>query len=109
MPEVQVHPRLMEFFDARHTSSATQSGARLCAHARGGGFSVVPIEAAWQTAIGPPVVLAIGPEGGWIDRELETFAERGFALVSLGDAVLRVEAALAAALGQIGLLLRAAA
>ena len=51
-------------------------------------------------------MLAIGPEGGWIERELETFVERGFKPVSLGAPILRVEAAVAAALGQLLLLQR---
>ena len=41
------------------------------------------------------VVLAIGPEGGFIDREVETFREIGFKEVCLGRRVLRVETALA--------------
>jgi RsmE family RNA methyltransferase len=65
----------------------------------------VPIESAWR-ATPSPLTLAIGPEGGWIEREVGTFAARGFAIVSLGAPVLRVEVALAAALGQLALLLR---
>ena len=53
-----------------------------------------------------PLVLAIGPEGGWIVREVDTFVARGFEPVSLGAAILRVEAAVAAALGQLVLLRR---
>jgi len=52
------------------------------------------------------VVLAIGPEGGWIDRELETFIARGFRPFSIGTGILRSEAAVAAALGQLALLER---
>lgn len=48
-----------------------------------------------------PVQLAIGPEGGWVDREVETFRESGFRPVRLGPWVLRVEVALAVALGQL--------
>ncbi len=51
-------------------------------------------------------MIAIGPEGGWIERELETFVARGFAPVSLGTPILRVEAAVASALGQLLLLHR---
>lgn len=53
-----------------------------------------------------PVRLAIGPEGGWIDREVETFRTAGFEPVDLGPWVLRVEFAVAAALAQIDLLRR---
>jgi 16S rRNA U1498 N3-methylase RsmE len=69
-----------------------------------------PIETAVGRAAGP-TVLAIGPEGGWIPREVETFIARGFTPVSLGAPILRVETAVAAALGQLLVLarLRAAA
>lgn len=55
-----------------------------------------------------PVQLAIGPEGGWIDREVETFREAGFRPVRLGPWVLRVEVALAVALGQLAMARRVA-
>jgi 16S rRNA U1498 N3-methylase RsmE len=45
-------------------------------------------------------------DSGWIEREIETFVARGFTPVSLGAPVLRVEAAVASALGQLALLHR---
>ncbi len=44
-----------------------------------------------------PVVLAVGPERGWTDRELDTFSRFGFENVRLGDRILRTEAACLAA------------
>ncbi len=38
-------------------------------------------------------LIAVGPEGGWIDDELELFNERGFKLFSLGDRILRSDTA----------------
>jgi RsmE family RNA methyltransferase len=101
LPVVELHRRLMPFLDARHPPGAA-AATRFLAHARGGAL----VEVAWRAAAGPPITLAIGPEGGWIERELETFAARGFAVVALAAPVLRVEVALAAALGQLALLLR---
>jgi len=46
-------------------------------------------------------VLAIGPEGGFIDREVETFRDVGFTEVSLGSRILRVETALAFLIGRL--------
>jgi RsmE family RNA methyltransferase len=46
-----------------------------------------------------PIVLAIGPEGGFIDRELTALRDIGFAAISLGPRILRVETALAYLLG----------
>ncbi len=39
------------------------------------------------------VVLAIGPEGGWTDEELEWFRDSGWAVASLGGTILRAETA----------------
>lgn len=108
LPDVTIHRRLMPYLDAAHpaAAAATTGSApptRFLAHARG----AEPIELAWRRAPSTPITLAIGPEGGWIEREVETFAARGFAIVSLAAPVLRVEVALAAALGQLALLLRA--
>jgi 16S rRNA (uracil1498-N3)-methyltransferase len=47
--------------------------------------------------------VAVGPEGGWIASELASFAALGFTPVALGPAVLRVEAAVAALVGQLWL------
>ena len=104
LPAVTVHRRLMAFLDRDHPAGAAPTGPALCAHPRAGAW----IEDAAPFAAGRAglVTLAIGPEGGWIEREVETFAARGFAVVGLGEAVLRVEAAVAAALGQLALLRR---
>jgi 16S rRNA (uracil1498-N3)-methyltransferase len=39
------------------------------------------------------VALAIGPEGGWSDRELDWFCEEGWIAASLGETILRAETA----------------
>jgi 16S rRNA (uracil1498-N3)-methyltransferase len=45
-----------------------------------------------------PMALAIGPEGGWTERELEWFSVAGWVHASLGGTVLRAETAAIAAL-----------
>ncbi len=45
--------------------------------------------------------LAIGPEGGWTDRELELARQAGFQEASLGQLILRTETAVIAALASI--------
>ena len=74
-------------------------GLRLIAHP-----GAPPLERAVTRS--EPTTLAIGPEGGWIEREVETFVARGFTPVSLGAPILRVEAAVASALGQLLLVQR---
>jgi RsmE family RNA methyltransferase len=80
------------------TAPARADGVHLVAHP-----GAQPIE---RATLGGPTVIAIGPEGGWIQREVDTFVARGFQPVSLGTSVLRVEAAVASALGQLALLAR---
>jgi 16S rRNA (uracil1498-N3)-methyltransferase len=91
LPAITVHHRLMALLDAR----IAHPGAP-------------PIEAAVMEPPGPQALLAlaIGPEGGWIAREVDTFIARGFSPVSLGAPILRVETAVAAALGQLLMLER---
>jgi RsmE family RNA methyltransferase len=40
-----------------------------------------------------PVTLAVGPEGGWIDLEVQTFETVGFAACNMGPRILTVETA----------------
>ncbi|MGE0075960.1 MAG: 16S rRNA (uracil(1498)-N(3))-methyltransferase [Sphaerochaetaceae bacterium] len=55
-----------------------------------------------------PLVVAVGPERGWTERERKLFLEHGFVPKSMGNRILRTEtacsAALAIVLGRMGLL-----
>jgi 16S rRNA (uracil1498-N3)-methyltransferase len=44
------------------------------------------------------LAVAIGPEGGWTEQELRSFADAGWTSASLGDTILRAETAAIAAL-----------
>jgi RsmE family RNA methyltransferase len=99
LPEIAIHDRYMSLLDGRFPHTAPANELRLLAHP-----NAPPIEHVVTSRT--PAVLAIGPEGGWIEREIETFVARGFQLVSLGAPILRVEAAVASALGQLLLLHR---
>jgi 16S rRNA (uracil1498-N3)-methyltransferase len=48
-----------------------------------------------------PVVLAIGPEGGFIEYEMALLTKQGFGAVSLGQRILRVDDALPALIGRL--------
>lgn len=107
IPPIKIHDRFMGMLDDRFVGAPekmrhtvhTEPTLRLVAHP-----DAPPIEEVVTER--ELVALAIGPEGGWIERELETFVARGFRPVSLGAPILRVEAAVASALGQLLLLRR---
>jgi 16S rRNA (uracil1498-N3)-methyltransferase len=104
VPDVAVHRLLMPFIDeiAARRHAAAHADVALIAHPR----AAVPIEAAVPPGSQGHVVLAVGPEGGWIEREIETFADLGFVAVTCMDRVLRVDTAVSALLAQLALLRR---
>lgn len=103
LPRVEVHPLFVPFVE-RHLADVqtTSRELRLVAHP-------VALAGVEQVVLGEPeqpVAVAVGPEGGFIDLEIESLAAHGFMPVRLGARVLRVEAAVVAALSQLDLLRR---
>lgn len=99
LPPVAVHPRFGPFLQDPALLGPGEIG--LLAHPGG-----APLESADAPAAARRV-LAIGPEGGFLPREVEAFVARGFVAVDLGPWVLRTETAVIAALAQLALLDRA--
>jgi RsmE family RNA methyltransferase len=96
LPEISVYRFLLPFLEEQLRSrvAAENIRHRWVAH---------PHATTWlERAPGPSgegrVVLALGPEGGWVESELASFAELGFVPVKVSRAILRVESALAALL-----------
>jgi 16S rRNA (uracil1498-N3)-methyltransferase len=48
-----------------------------------------------------PIMMAIGPEGGWSDAEAKQFVHMGFHFASLGDRILRSDTAAMAAMAAV--------
>ena len=66
------------------------------------GLIAHPYEAkACPVALTAPSLLAIGPEGGWNDFEVERFVEAGLERVHLGDRILKVETAVPVLLSRL--------
>jgi len=92
LPEVSCH-RLFKPF-AEDVAPSLAAGRRaLLAHP--GDYPPCPRDLA------RPTLLVIGPEGGFIPYEVEKLREAGCQPVSLGPRILRVETAVAAALGRL--------
>jgi RsmE family RNA methyltransferase len=99
LPEVHVR-RLFKPFVEDELDALFPEPVRLLAHPVG----AAPLEAHAPT--GARAALAIGPEGGFTAYEADALRARGFAGVSLGPRVLRVDAAVPYAVGQVELWLR---
>ncbi len=52
-------------------------------------------------SLSEPTLLAIGPEGGWIEAERASLLQAGLRGISLGPRILRTETALAALVGRL--------
>jgi len=51
--------------------------------------------------IDTPMTIAIGPEGGFTEKEVEAFSHNGFSKIQMGKRILRVETAVTALLGRL--------
>lgn len=104
MPTVSVARRLKAFLeddlpvivpDATHKFIAHPDSAELLLEA-------VPrmMRSAEESGQKSRIVIAVGPEGGWMPREVSMFTDMfGFQPVSLGDRILRTDAAVLVLLG----------
>ena len=99
LPKVSLHKRFKPFIEDELPELIDYPG-RLIAHPQ------AP-HGLWEQAKAPireRLALAIGPEGGWLDYEIEKFRAQGFAPFSLGPRILRVDTAVPAILAQLNLL-----
>jgi len=78
--------------------SAARAGVRLLLSERA---EAPPLRTVLSGVAQTAATLAIGPEGGWTDRELEVARQAGFQEASLGKLILRTETAVIAALASI--------
>lgn len=96
-PEVRVERKLWRLLKAAPTEYTDHH--RLIAHPE----AATPLA---HVRLDPerPVLLAVGPEGGFVPPEMEKFEAAGFTAVSMGERPLRVETACVALFAQIELL-----
>jgi 16S rRNA (uracil1498-N3)-methyltransferase len=99
VPEVQMHPRFRPFVEDYFGPLAVLYAQRLLAHPG------LPSIAEGGKKEQGRVVLAIGPEGGWVDYEVEKFKALGFCTFSLGTRILKVDTAVVAAHARLSCML----
>jgi RsmE family RNA methyltransferase len=92
LPELQL-ARLFRPFVEAELPGLVGAGTGLLAHP-GPGETVPKVLVA-------PVTLAIGPEGGWIEAEVQSLLRAGLQPLDLGPRILRTETALAALVGRL--------
>lgn len=92
IPPAVERKRLLRPFVENELPELARGSTRLLAHPG----ATVPC----PPRIEGPITLALGPEGGFIEREIELFQRGGFTPVSLGPRPLRVEQALSAFCGR---------
>ncbi|MDU9047987.1 MAG: 16S rRNA (uracil(1498)-N(3))-methyltransferase [Candidatus Electrothrix sp. Rat3] len=98
LPEVLIHPRFKPFVQ---DVIPTLAGYGLLAHP---GFTPRLPDAYPHSGEKKKILLAIGPEGGWNDFEVNSFLEQGFLPFSMGNRILHVDTAVVALLAQLQLL-----
>lgn len=99
LPEVLVRERFRPFVEDELDSLFGREALRLLPHPP----ARQPL-ATLGVASAPRVVLAIGPDGGWVPFEAELLETHGFHPFTLGPRILRVETAVPVLLGQVALL-----
>ena len=98
-PHVAVRDRFRPFVEDELDAQFSGTEHRWLAH---------PLALQGATQLPPPrprdrVLLAIGPEGGWVPFEVQLLENHGFRAFSLGPRILRVETAVPLLVGQIAL------
>ena len=92
MPEIHFHPRFKPFIEDE-LPEISPGAARIA--------GIPGAESVPEDFAGNPVLLAVGPEGGFTDYENEFLLANGFTGVGLGPHILRTEFAVAALLARL--------
>jgi 16S rRNA (uracil1498-N3)-methyltransferase len=92
LPQVETRRFFRRFVEEELDGIASRS-SRLVAHP--------PATVACPRDVADPVTLAIGPEGGFIDEEIDSLVRCGFTPIHLGSRILRVETVIPYLIGRI--------
>jgi len=100
LPQVTIHKRFRPFIEDFIPTVADDYARMLVAHPDG----AADLKQAVGSGMKERTLLAVGPEGGWVDFEIKKFVEHSFVTISLGRRVLRTDTAVVALLAQLMLL-----
>ena len=96
LPRIFLRRSSRKFF-LEEMDSALPSRKRIIAHP----YKIEGVERPETPAPNGRLVLAVGPEGGWTDDEVELLVSKGFSPYSLGGRILRTDTALIALLARL--------
>ena len=99
IPEVSIHNRFRPFVEDFLPGIIDDYSYSIVAHPE-----ATPMTHIKRNAIKGRVLLAVGPEGGWLEFEVDKFREQGFVAVKLGERILRVDTAVVSLLAQVSVL-----
>ena len=91
LPEVRLHPKFRPFIEDFWPTVAGEYRQLLLADPSGPErLSEILTDSQGRLAV------AVGPEGGWVDFEIEKFREQGFSCCTMGERILKVDTAVVA-------------
>ena len=100
VPEVSMHKRFRPFVEDFLPGIVKEYSHCLVAHPE----AAQALSQVGDRKIAGRILLAVGPEGGWVDFEISRFHDQGFRSFTLGERILRVDTAIVALLAQLQLL-----
>jgi len=98
LPEVQFHRKFKPFFEDFFSTILNKYSSKILADPRGE-MSVAEAlisDAQVVTSEEKRTLLCIGPEGGWVDYELDKFRATGCSICTIGSRILKVDTAVIA-------------
>jgi RsmE family RNA methyltransferase len=93
-PRIEIRERFKPFIEDELDAWAPADALRFVPHP-------TAVEVARAMPSDRRLVIAIGPDGGWVPFEVDLLARHGFAPISLGDRVLRGEVAVPAVIAAL--------
>ncbi|THB74145.1 MAG: 16S rRNA (uracil(1498)-N(3))-methyltransferase [Desulfobulbaceae bacterium] len=96
LPNISFHKGFKPFVENNLEQIKSEYSQLIVAHPGKTTYQITPAESAQSRTL-----LAIGPEGGWIDYEISRFAEAGFRQYSFSKRILRVDTAVIAFMSAI--------
>lgn len=100
VPEIHIHQRFKPFVEDVLPALKRQVTHSLLAHPA----ATKKLPALTSIPLKGGILVAIGPEGGWLDYEVEKFREQGVQTFTMGWRILKVDTTVTTILAQLDLL-----